>query len=1454
MSKLLMGALVVLTMGVVSSCKDYDDDIDNLTNVTNSLQQQVNDLETAKNTAANDIAAANKAIVAAQTDATKALQDIQTARTELQNAIDAAAAAAAQAKLDAANAAEQAALAKEAAATAAKAEAEAREAAIKELQDQLNALNAAISAKVSQADYDAMIATLATKEGMAAALEPLKADIAELNALLAANAKNDDALAATVAAISARLDTEFAKYVKNEDFQAAIAEINARIAAIDLDAVQKELRALIDANTGQIAANSEAIDKNAAAIAALQLTVNQIDANKKLIDALDARVGNLEEAVKAISKLATKDELAEVLIAIENVKTAVAGKASQADIDAAVATAVATINETIAKLATKEEVAGLAGEIGTIQTTLNELTAAVTALQNNTANEEKIQQLNTLTESLQDQINNLAIKTQDDVDALKSAIFATVETMIAAKTATIEGEISTLTAGIAGNNTKIGELQTAISNIQTAMASFATTNTVNDINGRLVTVENELAGLTAALNDIANELAGLNSLEEAIAPARLLGANAASAASTLADVLKAMNDKIVLVYNTLSDVVAKVDQTSSLASTILTSIVTKPSEWIYGLPRIDAIVVAAQKTYTVTVSNGRETVTESTNQKGYSFTLAANYWLNPFTADYTKYDYAFEELPTKNTITRASNLKTNAKPVVNEDGVSYDATNKYLTVQFHFENAENVNDALTQGQTFAGTNKETFAYLTTIALKATLKDAAADPNAPRTVISDYAVVVPSYLKDLVIGNNLWATTTTHQMGNQEYHVNTALAAAKRDDSNGNYSFTIQRDRKETDGEITAYGDTEHGFIDLDNRVDLHYTDANNVEKVWTNKQAREKGFSFKYTLVENADLFEQYGDNGNKFKLTEKGSLASSAGKAGIVLVEVQANGKTYAYGYVTILITNTSVDANVKLDQLVLDCQNSVGTTETFKTSIAWSVLMDSLAKKLGNDFIAKVEDPDYYTFVDDIADLKKFADETGQKVEENSTKGILGKEGTGNDATLAWTFTEAEVRTAFYDNGEPISDAKYSTFFRIEPTDAGKDQGYQAITVKVTIPSVAFPAGSFSKDSRIQQMWFKQYSATIATSAAERDEIHANVEVLGQRNADDEFIFDISSTFVKNQFTITPADGFTFGEDADVFFDATKYARKGTNTYPETAVVTGASGKQYVLNLTSNYALTLYAAPIEGNAVNYGKNQAVVKLSQPTDPDVLAANGQHNQIATFQGFDDPVGGEYARDLLNHSRHDRLAKGQTFTTHMLLHQPDNCLPILETGDRHFDIRWLRPISANIASVKTVYDAQNDGNKIWLADLADFIDWRDHAFTTTTGSHGKGAAEYMWYYGITTIKADFEAAKTNINGGSLENPADWDYITDVTNLMKFEPDAKAKAAAGYKATSLATWNAADFKTENGYYLYENNAGGVGDFYIYLPVSIVYHWGETEQEWVLIHVIKTEGQHNQARQK
>jgi hypothetical protein len=397
--------------------------------------------------------------------------------------------------------------------------------------------------------------------------------------------------------------------------------------------------------------------------------------------------------------------------------------------------------------------------------------------------------------------------------------------------------------------------------------------------------------------------------------------------------------------------------------------------------------------------------------------------------------------------------------------------------------------------------------------------------------------------------------------------------------------------------------------------------------------------------------------------------------------------------------------------------------------------------------------------------------------------------------------------------------------------------------------------------------------YSNEKTTDGTLRYEIHVNDEAPGETDANNEIKYDVTSAFVGNKFKFTGDTGFEdIPDEADLFFNQAKYfIFNGTNgtAWDKNAdyILNGAHGNQYVMYLhdpeidepgVAPYTI-LYAAKITNGVATFDAAADTVAV----------LTGDNNELVTFKDYDN------AKDLLNHARHDQLGKDETFTSHMIMHVSGYCLPVAERGNNTFDIRYLRPISANVAGQKKVYDAKDNGNMIYVADLVSFIDWRKHEFEASNATvkvpTGQPQTDwtgyrYMAYYGITTIKADFEKARSNVHVGQLSdiqdangnivNPEGWPTIKEITGKINFYPDANAEAInAGGTADANTGWTAdySGFRVANGYYRYENNSGGTTDFYIILPVSVVYKWGETQPEWILIEVKGTEGQGNHARQ-
>jgi uncharacterized coiled-coil DUF342 family protein len=1437
---LLFGALFIASASMFTSCTDYDDDINDHSSLISNLQSQVDALESAKKKATEDLNSANAAILKAQADIASAQNSISAAEQAIRDAQatgNQAEADAQQAKLDAANAAKLAAAAQETANQAAAAAAQNKIDVLNELEAKVKVLNDAISEKLSTAQFNEVVATLATKDEMNKVAGDINKQIAalleQLNATgeqIKANGENDAALKATVDAIQAKLDEIFNDAVRKGDFATAVAELNAQIAGVtgNVEAVQKELQALINTN----AAN---IDKLSAEFTALGLTtqlVQQISTNQAAIAALEGNVKNLDDALKAIQNMKLQDQINAVLVQVQN-----AVAAAEAGDAATLAEAKAAAEAAIA--AAKAEIEGQTdGKIDALTQTvailISDLQVKVEALEAALADQENLNEIKAQIADLYAKANTFA--TAADVEGVKTALsasIATIEAYINGALQTELAKIATIGAKADANETKIANLQAEaakINGIQNDLGTLATQiNGANGINARLTNVEAELGALNSVLDGIAAELAGLENLDVNLS--RVPAFAAGSSATTLANVLKTMsseikelNNAVVTMQGQVASLTAQMGVVSTLKNTVstlqtkvdnitffvvknLTSLVYRPSgdnAYLYGFPTIKALLLQPQPYYTF---GPNETVTASSSKISKQFDIVAYYWLNPSSTDISKYKFSFDEVASKNTITRGN--RDNKKAGVSANVIGVD--NKgVLAVALKISNGDNVNDAKTQGAFYAGPDQETYAWITTVALQAVRNDATVASK--DTVTSDYAIIVPEYFEGLLLANNKYKATP-HAEGNQKFHLNTVYNNVKTENAAGTYSYELAYNQEKDSVDLTS--------------IDIHY---NGDAATMTHKEAQDRGFTFKYTLLEDKDAFVL---NEATQKIGVKNHANTSVGKITNVRVELQTDGKTVAYGYVSIIITSPKVIVDFTFPNLNIKCgENGV--------SLKWADVKKKIEEAIGYTGAL-----DNYDWVGALSDLTKFKNTTTTETK----KGIISIDATN----FKWTFTQDEIASEFYKDGKP-NNHEYKTQLHITPK-AGHPE-LSNVEVNVTIPGVVYPTGEFSYTQRIQQYWFNQYSSKIAENVNDRKEIHGNVEVVAQTNANDEFFFNIAASFFNNKIeTFTDPEmiliydkkGFNYGDLATVYFDAEKYyiynAAHANKTVaemksiaPATSFATGASGTEYLLYIDNRDSKILKAV----------KGKLVDANAQP----VVVLSGTWNSIATYQGWTyftgivkdaegkitagNPIKFEYAYDLLNKNDHDELLEGQTFTTHMMLDNREWCFPIDFSGNDafKFDIRYLRPISVDKQKNQTITDATDGDTHISLARLASFVDWRGYQFSATKN------LKYLEYYGVRAIKPNLAKAETNINGDWLNIkyfPA-LEFIDNTTEGNGIYPNADA------------------FYSQLGHVTYRNNGLNVGTFSIKLPITLLYDWGETAEQEMIITIQKTEGQPITAREK
>lgn len=1362
-SKLLMAALVVVTMGVFSSCKDYDDDINANTALINKLQEQVNLLETA---AAKAQKTADDAAIAAAT------------------AQDAADAAAELAKSEAANAYAK---------------------ALDSLYKYARDLQAEINLKVDQDEFNQKIIALNEKDGeLQNAIDRLAGQLGDLTTLVNTNHT----------AVNARIDSVIRNFVTKGDFEAAIAGLDLKIQALEKDSMNA-LRVLINKN-------AEDISANALAIVDLYQITEQIKANYVTIQALDDRLANY------VTSATLKDSLSNLRSAITTAYEIAIAKATKPLIDQLA---------TIAPMVAQHD-----ADITTLKTAMQNAEDAISTLNNIT--------IPAINQDIQDLKDGKADKSV--VDALGEKVQTNIDNIaeLFGRMAAVETEA----AKIADILTQLGTINGQIESLQ---------GTASDHEGRI-------GALETAKGQLEQQLVQLG---------QRLGIAEGNITTLQGQMTTLLTETIPAINKAIKDLGDKVAVFIEFTNKNITSLVSKPSYWTYGFPTIEATIVREQNVYDFegegvkgkTVSEYSEEAT-AIGEDGYAFELSAKYWVNPSTVteEFLKnnYTYWFDEVAAKNYITRGNEdeLKAGFKDVrfdSYKDGV--------LTVKFNFDKGANVNNALTHYDEDFGLTP-TYAWTTTIALQATRNNTTDENKANlddnRVVTSDYAIVVPTYLDNLLLGNNKYESTGHDGEGNHKWHLNRTYAGAANDDALGFYSFEISRDDADE-------------VIDFNNYIDVHYNDC---DEVWSNDEAQEKGFEFKYTLLTNEDVWNLDGSN---ISIKEGQNVAGNTGedKAAIVRVELIANGNTYAYGYVTVLMENSSLDLEIETE-LTLNCEYDEQSNELpFTASYSWSDLMDKIEKGLGQDIDWTLCDfvPAAETSAPSAGPYTKF-DEKTSTVASTTLKGTIQHV----DNNLVWQFTNAEVMSAFYKNGKPNNTKNYTAWIRIVPNANGEAQGFAQINIKVIITKVTYPEGYSSKDDRIYRYWFKQFTALIQTDPELRQEIHANVETVGQPGnttnpfdlseaqlmntieANDEFVIRVSDAFynklhdIKNAFVIEPVEGYKFSLDptknflyGTLYFDATKYyvykrADEGKNVnevsmtdlQKANTFAIGASGAKYLLFLMNAQSNTLMA-------VKENDAHQIFVTSGADAQDVVKIYSDYNRQAGFFGRQDPTH-DYARDLLNHTSHLQLGAGETFTTHMLLNNTEYCLPVAITGNQ-FDIRWLRPITGKLNENKEVIDAKDGGAVINLGELVTFEDWRysesstDYEFYVNWNAKKEKWEsknfEYFNYYGVKTINPNLELAQTDING-------DWDLLSHfdgvVFDWIKYEP------AEGEEILPFA--DEADFIEKMGYILYQNNGLNVSTFKVKLPVTIEYDWGYTAAVDIVITIVKTEGQPISSRRK
>lgn len=762
--------------------------------------------------------------------------------------------------------------------------------------------------------------------------------------------------------------------------------------------------------------------------------------------------------------------------------------------------------------------------------------------------------------------------------------------------------------------------------------------------------------------------------------------------------IKTIKEEMAKINDTLASLQGQINILAVLMEKNITSLVFKPGQYLYGFGTIEVQsftgcnIYESKKSTEAGYTDIDEYSVNADKKSTWAPTAHARYHLNPSTADIEKYNFAFLDVEAKNSLTRANDEKqigASAGKVKAENGV--------LDVEVMIRYPENLNDATTKYENVEGTKVPSYAWVSTLALQATKKDADkvndTQSVAAGTVTSDYAIVVPSYYGDLVLANNEKATD--HSEGdNASNHIRKSAVETIKD---AKISLEV------------AYNGTK----DLKSVIETHYGvattagGAKTTHKGFTKTEFEASGMTYKYEIVKYEGSSEGATVDDGVVSVQDKD--AKYIGEKFVVrILLLDGNNKVVCVGYVKILITDQGATPATDNLSIVLNCENPTST----------STLMSGIVKQFQDSYNSALKVEDFnggkYTL-----DTQIYVEKDGQKVSAGLNGYFEIKDG-----KLVLNLKSQDI-TDLYIDEKGFVDAKDVTVYA-KFTHGAEFLGYSDLWVKLTINEVVYAKGTFADADKIVAYWYEKDSKTPAT-AGKYDEIHANVSV-PESSSTPTFDFNMLNTFVGAKAKISGIDARLTAFTADPIAD---FYIADTNNNRE--LVTGASGKQYQLKVKDNKTLIAWESGTGSELT--AQDVVVLDLTEP--------NGQYG-IAKFQHT------EYAEDILNYAAHTKLDSKETFWVEIGMEKTDECYNVELTNDK-FQVKFLRPINISDNNPKATKDAEIGGGFWYAQDFVNFTDWRDYKSSQISN--------FFSFYGIGTeaiVPVDLDEATTNING----NPND----------------------------------------------------------------------------------------------
>ncbi|MBQ9656751.1 MAG: hypothetical protein IJV38_12155 [Prevotella sp.] len=472
-------------------------------------------------------------------------------------------------------------------------------------------------------------------------------------------------------------------------------------------------------------------------------------------------------------------------------------------------------------------------------------------------------------------------------------------------------------------------------------------------------------------------------------------------------------------------------------------------------------------------------------------------------------------------------------------------------------------------------------------------------------------------------------------------------------------------------------------------------------------------------------------------------------------------------------------------------------------------------------------------------------------------------------------------KVHFAYGDINRRVLDHWYDYKQGYRDNTADTIEVYANVPTPAEVAQAPLTTTSFEKD--LKEYWLGKKVIPFIYDAAHFDKFWSKGADNKLYTADDSYLGEVTFQFrlpKKGENTVDidadkkgvwKVDGIS-GNTYELYLD-----NNNTEIWAKKNASAGMSDKELICEISADGVIKYAGRDGAGMANASKKSKGIVDPYTATADQNNVVNGAAADILNLIGMYDATG-KYQKDvyLTGHAK-------RTFAAYIEIKVANDCYAPL-IGKNYFNVRFLRPINVWPAE-KKVTDALNKTEFINIWELLYIRDWRTYAVVmdkmtqkfgdkavSGTGLDGKtyGKKDVVFFdegnvpysfYNITNlyvrrneIRSDayLEPAKrtTLTNAADIKKLYSIEEIPALTNgdtqYLKIIPKSAANDSYSVAGT---IGQVASFKADD-VLAYTNNGGVVSQFHIYVPIAVEYPWGAlriyTQTAWAVITVDPTVG--------